>query len=636
VQKGSAVDGLVIYGLAWHRRPSGVWAPSELTGSPRVRVALDGDRSGQGPVAILNQLPASVEQFGVFVDEAALGLRVSTLPSLEALVAQIGFEPAVAGLANVAIWVDDLPFDAAAQMNLAREIFSVDWIAERIGEFLAPRDRAVVVAEQHLVALSRLLVLHAREATVQDFDEAETFRIERALLGMSALSEAHPLSDTAPPTDWLPFLVQNGAFNGKEPFLEAHARLMALFAIADSDDARPRKDYCDLDALAKEATGLSLRQQMAAGVAAMSGTGALSEGRPAPGAAYLSADFFDQVAERLELGATGATAIRDVLSAERAWYAEAFRSIESSIGLDARQAAAGYNRVPFDSRPFLRLADGRFLLWSPRTIISWLTDGFYYRALDAARGAGRREQFLTFWGYLVEQYARQLLEEVYPEPRPVGSGRVYGEQVYGSRRRRRRTPDIAVEFGTDVVLIEVFSGRLSLEARVGGRPAKIAEGVTKMVAAKGSQLSRRIDDLLAGEFSYPEVDLAHVRRVWPIVVTGPGLLMTEVLSDEIDARMEGAFEQARVQPLTILDLADLEQLVGLVEAGWAIPDLLARKTGAYRRLDWRRMVADDPALPDARGSHVVERWYDAWRAMIVDFGWDPARLDQERPSAAAA
>ena len=631
--KGSAVDRLVIYGMTWHRRPSGIWAPTELIGLPRVHVALDGDPSGRGPIAVLNRLPGSFEQFGVFVDETAVGLPTSSLSGLEALVKKIGFEPAVAGLANVAIWIDDLPFDISSQMELARQIFCVDWIVERIESFLRPHPRAVVVAEQHVVALNRLLVLHARDVPIAAIDERETLLIERALLGMSALSEARGLSDSDPPSDWVPFFVQNGAFNSKEPLMEAVARLWALFAIADTSDARSRHDYCDLDGWAKTSTGLSLQQQLAAGVAAISGTKALADGRPEPGAAFLSTDYFEQVADQLGLDSAAALAIRDVLSAERGWYANAFASIESAIGLTPQEAAAGYNRAPFESRPFLRLADGRFVLWSPRAIISWLTDGFYFRALAAARSVGRRDHFHTFWGYLVEQYARQVLEEVYPGPRLPGSGRTFGEQRYG-RRKHKRSPDIAIEFGPDLVLIEVFSGRLSLETRVSGRALKVTEDITRMVAAKGGQLSRRIDDYLAGAFSYPGVDLAHVHRIWPIVVTGSGLLLTEILSDEIDSSLADSFKQAKVQPLTIMDLADLEQLAGLVEAGKSIPDLLARKIGVYRRLDWRRMVADDPSLPQTRPSHAVDRWYDAWREMIVGFGWDPQRLDDERRQAA--
>jgi hypothetical protein len=88
-------------------------------------------------------------------------------------------------------------------------------------------------------------------------------------------------------------------------------------------------------------------------------------------------------------------------------------------------------------------------------------------------------------------------------------------------------------------------------------------------------------------------------------------------------------QQPTIQPLTVLDIADWEQLCGLLERGWSAIDLLERKTGGYRRLDWRRMVFDDPHLPnDARASAVVEGADVAFRQMIERFGWDASQLDQ--------
>ncbi len=82
-----------------------------------------------------------------------------------------------------------------------------------------------------------------------------------------------------------------------------------------------------------------------------------------------------------------------------------------------------WNRVPFETRPLLRLADGSLCVLSPRALMSWLTDGFYYRALDAARAAGKRQAFTNFFGVLIENYVCDLFAQVLTGPRPVGGGR---------------------------------------------------------------------------------------------------------------------------------------------------------------------------------------------------------------------
>ena len=572
-------DHLAVYGLAWYRLPSGLWAPADRRPRGRVHLALDGDTAGQGPIAVLNRLPDSFDQFGVFVDERHLGLPVSDLAGLEFVVRCLGFESAALVVAKLGIWIDDLSFDKAAQLEFASQVFS-DRAAAKIAEFLDPHDRAVVLAEQHLIALARLLVLHAEPKTLGDLDQRESILLERVLLGMSALSERgaeRSVQDEANLSDWLPFLIQNGAFNAKEPLLEAFGRVTALVELAADPESRTRKDFCDLNAWALNKTAISIKQQMAAAAAVLGSAEALRDGAPEAQTALLAPDYFAVLANHLGLDAGASEKLHEMFSAPREWFAAEFERLEWQLDLDASDAAAGYNRTPFDTRPFLRLDDGRYMLWAPRALVSWMTDGFYYRSLDAARDCGRRDQFHTFWGHLVERYSADVLAAVHPHPRPLGSGRLHRETVYGVRKHRKKSPDIALDFGQDLVFIEVFSGRLSLEARVGGRPEKISRDITKMIAGKGQQIGRRIHDYLRGEFSVPGVDPNLVRRVWPVVVTGPSLVMTEVLWDSVTDEIGPALEHPLIRPLTVLDLADLEQLTGLVEAGWSVPDSLSAR-----------------------------------------------------------
>jgi hypothetical protein len=274
------------------------------------------------------------------------------------------------------------------------------------------------------------------------------------------------------------------------------------------------------------------------------------------------------------------------------------------------------------------LRDGRLLLLSVRAMTSWLTDGFYYRGLTHAATHKDVSAFTAFNGWLVERYAREIVEHALPPTRPAGSGRALRSVPCPGPRGNVDSPDIALDYGQDLVLVEVRSGRLKLDTRLTGDPARVQDDLRVLIVEKAQQLSRRIDDYRDGRFDLDGVGRQHVQRIWPVVLTGAGLLMAEMVYDWLVEEIGDHLKQPTVQPLTIIDMADWEQLCGLIEAGWSVPDLLARKVGGYRRLDWRRMVIDDPFLPnDARASAVVEKADAAFRGMIEGFGWDTSRLD---------
>lgn len=339
----------------------------------------------------------------------------------------------------------------------------------------------------------------------------------------------------------------------------------------------------------------------------------------------LAPDWINVVAEALAISPED---VRALLTADRAWYASTFTEIENTLGLGEDTARAGWNRAPFEMRPLLRLASGELLLWSPGPLTAWMTDGVYHRYHDAAKAIGRGDGFRTFFGWLTEEYVREALREAHPGDRPPGGGRLLDETEYSTPRGDRRSPDAAIDLGTDLVLIEVFSGRLTLPTRVAGTPGQVSDNLENLVLSKARQLSNRIDDFLDGTLTYPDVDSQYVERVWPVLVTGTGLLMNEALANSIRDALGEHLRQPGVQYLTILDLADVEQLCGLVERGHSVAEILRRKLGGYAELDFGRMVHDDPHLDHTARSAGSERRIRKAFAMVAErFGWDPALLD---------
>jgi hypothetical protein len=618
---------------SWFRAASGLWLPSSLRGwDRRVSLELGHASTGEQIVAVLSALPDSATQVLAFVDERAIGLPVSTLPMQINRVARVAFESAAFYISGIAMATGDAKPTADDQRELSRTLIVSAEILDGIDSALASGKGSVVFAEQHLAALARLAVKHADRWRSEDL-ESDVRTLERALLGCSALAmgDAERLTgDHTDAFDAVSFLVHNGAYYSREPLLEALARNAWLYQeLATNEDARAHPQWRDLEAWAVETSGLTLAQQYGVGMAALGSARVLDDDGDLRGRGVLSAEWAGQVADLL---AVAPDKVLDAISAEQRWYADQFNEIESRYSLSDDAAAAGWTTSPFETKPFVRLRDGRLLLWSPRPLTSWLTDGFYYRGLTQAAAAGDVSAFTSFNGWLVERYAREVVEAVLPPTKPHGGGRALRSVRYMGPRGEVDSPDIALDYGQDLVLVEVRSGRLKLPTRLTGDPVRVQQDLRILIVDKAQQLSRRIDDYREGLFEVDGVDRQHVQRIWPVVLSGATFLMAEMVYDWIVDEIGDHLRQPFVQPLTVIDMADWEQLCGLVETGWSVPDLLERKTGGYRRLDWRRMVADDPFLPaEARALAVVEKADTAFRRMIEGFGWDPGALDDMRP-----
>lgn len=613
-----------IHTVDWHRAGSGLWLPRSDERAARLALQVGTSLSGEAVLAPLKRLPSAFEQVGVFVDEHALGIQPLAPTDVEALMSLVGFEPAVWGLAAVLRTIDNVDRTPAAQLALARKIYADDHVVALIADALNARRGDVVLAEQQLVALARLAILVARPLEMSDAADANGEALERAILasGSLVMSDQERLTGDAPDElELTSTLLQIGAFCAREPLAEALGRTAYLFGDrARSPAARARHDYVDLAAL-----GHDVETQLALGLVALGHTDALSGSLDDLRPGVLAPDWIEVVA-----GAVGVPTedVAAMLTANRGWYADSFTAIETALDLSDEAARAGWNRVPFETRPFLRLASGQLLLWSPGALTAWMTDGVYHRFHDAAKSCGRDDDFRTFYGWLVEDYVREVLREAHPGSRPPGAGRVLDEIDYSTPRGERRSPDVAVDLGPDLVLSEVASGRLTLPTRVVGTPEKVFNNLENIVLSKARQLSRRIDDFLDDRLVYPDVSPQHVERIWPVLVTGTGLLMNEALANRIRDDLGDHLRQPRVQYLTILDLADVEQLCALVERGHSVAEVLGRKLGGYAKLDFRRMVHDDPHLDHtARSAGSERRIRNAFAMVGGRFGWDSAQLD---------
>jgi hypothetical protein len=512
-----------------------------------------------------------------------LGLPSATLGDVIELVSELPFELAMLALSRLAAELHHHPHDRDYHLLLAAELYRGQ-VWPRFEAFVRSSPTHLGFDPRHVAALQRLVVLHAASdpPTDRSLTAAEIRRLGGALLGVaSALPGGEPPArDPETAEDWAAwarYTTLIGAWHHEPDTVEAFARAHSWYVDVHGDpEFTPKaKQRCDVDAWMLETYGLTVGEQLAGGLACAAITLALD-----------SDATWQQRLRHIEPGFLRHSALADketklfeLIAASRDELAEL---IEKPKDDPARIA---WDHTVFEQRPLLRAADGRLLLMSPRGLLSWMTRGIHQRALAAAQKRPHPKKkdetmariYLGYAPLLGEESVRRLIRRSLETQVRSGIVRVHGEHDYKIGKEPRRSPDAMLDYGADIVAVEIFSGRISREARSTLDETLLRQALDRATTDKLNELADRLRELLAGELIYPDHDLAATRRIWPVLVlAGDPILQTPALWHYLRHTAPEAFiDDPRVRRPTIANLDDLEPLLALVqEEGFLLPELL--------------------------------------------------------------
>jgi hypothetical protein len=483
---------------------------------------------------------------------------------------ELPFGPSMSYLSVLATGLYHARHETHLHLRLAQEAFGEGPVLEIIRAWLAAGPDRLVFDERHLTVLQRLLVEHARETPTEALSEHE-----RAVLLYCLLAIGDALPEWSPPnidgygdydtTAWTIYAVQCGAYYNRPELYEAIVRTHTmLVGIAGEPDLLTHHRYCPLEEWASEDCGARLSDQLASGFALAIGTRILD---PRP-----------RLAERPVTVQVGFLRETPFPTREREMFhavsvtREQLRAAFAKAGSSDEHLA--WDHAPFDQRPFLRRPDGTLALISPASLAAWMSNGLYFRMLDAARERRQAPRFTAFNGVLAERYAHRLIAVSHDASNSRAV--VSPDEPYRVGRQELRSPDVAVAQPPDLVLFEVYSGRIPREARVTASVEKVQAALEKMILDKLTELQERIGDLLDGHFEVPGTGELKCFRIWPVVLlAGESVFQAPMLWRWIAQRLApGAFSDPRVQPPTVCSLDDLDPLLVLVERGETLGRLL--------------------------------------------------------------
>jgi hypothetical protein len=544
--------------------------------------------------------PEETDHILVFIAEPELGFPESTLPQLERVVSELPFEAAMLHVALLQGRLERVLADPAGHWKLARWFYEDrPALLERYERVLRAEPSRTIFSPQALTLLMRVLIDHALDEPLRELTSVERGKLQDAVLGSHSVLETALEAVPLPGLEHrLAYELQAATFFHRPPRLEEVARHRELLRLADDDRLSRSPNRVPVgDWLA--ASGLNESEQWAVGFGLAAITHALDdEVRP-----LVSIELLDDLLAKLGLDVSRELPL---ISSSRPELKQQFSTLTGDVN-----EALGWELRPFKATPFLRLADGRLLLMAPPWLLSWIGEGFHYRALTHAQrecGKTTSSKYTTFAGEVVERYALDLAEATAPK-----SVRVLGEQSYG--KDRKLTSDVAIVTGTDLILFEVHARRVAATAAVTGTASEAILEVSKLLVGKADQLGGCVDALLAGKATLPDVEMNDIKRIWPVVVA-VGHLRQDIdlwtyLRSEIKDATKMALARDRVQPLQVMDIADFEKLMGFLEAGENLPDLFVRRLASpFRERELAVWLAHDPNAPSPhiRASVLKARW----------------------------
>jgi hypothetical protein len=550
-----------------------------------------------------------------------LGFPAATFRDALNLIADVPFQPAMLTLSMIAAELYHHPHDRASHLRLAREFFWGELLA-RAEAFLNADESRLLFDPRHVTVLQRLVVTYGAKdpEPARGLTRHEVWMLVGALL---AVGSAVPDLDPPEPepgeqpnwTAWATYTVQLGAWHEAPHVFDAVARAYSLYAdVHDSPTAAGHAARCDIERWMVEKYELTLGEQLAGGLACAVVSRALqADLRIEDRAVHIAPGF-------LKDGALAGKEeqVVNLISATREELIEAFRA----AGEDTVHIA--WDHTPFEKRPFLRLDDDTLRLISPRALVAWMTKGMHHRVLQAAEDrphpnrAGRlmSDIYLTYMGALGEESVRRLISGSHEVALRAGTVRIHGEHRYRVGKRGHDSPDAALDFGMDLVLVEVFSGRIPLAARASKDTDRLRAAIDKATTKKLCELGARTTELLGGHLTYPDFDLKRIRRIWPLLVlAGDPLMQTPLLWGYLREAAPRAFlPDARVRRPTIVNLDDLEPLLALVQAGHHLPELLRDLHGSpFAEMPPRNWVNDRFGSVPGCPTYVKEQFDAAMR-----------------------
>jgi hypothetical protein len=189
--------------------------------------------------------------------------------------------------------------------------------------------------------------------------------------------------------------------------------------------------------------------------------------------------------------------------------------------------------------------------------------------------------------------------------------------------------DMLIVEGSDVVLIEVSSSRITAETRLTGDHDALRKDLAKVVVKRVAQLDRTVNAILNDEI--PEIPAASVQRIFPVIASMEPMHWSPPLHAFLRREVPDLLQQPIVWALQFLEIEDLEALMSVLGPR-SLAHLLDRKIQeAGIDADVQQWFYDSPLAPRPKQTAMVEDRSDRLLdEMVMQLGFDREELERMR------
>jgi hypothetical protein len=273
-----------------------------------------------------------------------------------------------------------------------------------------------------------------------------------------------------------------------------------------------------------------------------------------------------------------------------------FSSTAADLADELRGCPRPWQMRPIQARPLLRL-DEDVVVLDERYLVERVTRGLYWLVHDHEKdkhGEGARGAWTQVWSEIIEIRVEDQLRQMAPSL--IGGGRAFfTEEHLQAAFPGSKNCDAGIDFGGDVVLVEVVSGTVKVQTRELADVGSFREDTGRIVLGKARQLYVSAANLQRNPQPVASPLADPPDRIFLVVVISGQFPVNPLTIRYVSEQL--ASEEHRpdgtVQPLAVLDLEELEGCQALLQRkGLTLPRLLDTwRQSPYRDAAFRNYLS---------------------------------------------